>query len=222
MHVIEADRLDDPVLADELIQLAADLYVVVAFRILPPSIFGIPRLGAMNLHASLLLKYRGAAPINWALINGESETGVTTFLIQERVDTGNILIQERIQIEPEDNAGTLHDKLAHAGSHVVLDSVNQLETGSVKLISQDAAKVTRAPKIHKEFCRINWTMPAQKVHDFIRGLSPYPCAFTISRWSNTQNSGIAPDRVFRDRCTGDSFAPERERTGCDLRGWVFA
>ena len=155
-----------------------DLMVVVAFRILPPEVFTIPRLGAFNLHASLLPKYRGAAPINHAIMNGEKETGVTTFFLQDKVDTGNILVQARIPIMEEDNAGTMHDKLAELGAEIVLHTVRLIEQGKAKPQVQDHSLATPAPKIFKDNCRIRWNQPSQRVSDFIRGLSPYPAAFT--------------------------------------------
>lgn len=158
-----------------------DLIVVVAFRILPPEVFTIPRLGSFNLHASLLPKYRGAAPINYAIMNGEKETGVTTFLLQEKVDTGNILLQARVPITEQDNAGTMHDKLAEVGAEIVLHTVRLIEQGKAKPHLQDDNIATPAPKIFKEDCRIQWNQPARRVRDFIRGLAPYPGAFTRHR-----------------------------------------
>ncbi len=151
----------------------------MAFRILPPEVFTIPRLGAFNLHASLLPKYRGAAPINWALIQGEEETGVTTFFLQEKVDTGSILLQARLRVGPNENAGELHDRLAELGSQVVLQTVRAIAIGNVATQPQDESLASLAPKIFREDCSIDWNKPSQQVHDFVRGLSPSPCAWTM-------------------------------------------
>jgi methionyl-tRNA formyltransferase len=184
---------------------------VVAFRILPPEVFRIPRFGAFNLHASLLPKFRGAAPINWAIMNGEEETGVTTFFLQERVDTGSVLLQERIRIGPDETAGELHDRLSLLGAQVVLKTVRMIESGNAQPLKQDESLVSRAPKIFKEDCRIDWSVKAQQVHNFVRGLSPVPCAWTtfqgktlrIYRTSLTDGDGegagiaseVRPDRL---------------------------
>lgn len=155
----------------------ADLFIVVAFRILPREVYTIPSKGSFNLHASLLPKYRGAAPIQWALINGEKETGVTTFFLEEKVDTGNIILQEKIVISEEDDYGTLYNKLKVLGAEVVLKTVDLIESGKYNLIKQDDSKATPAPKITKELCKINWLKNAWEIHNLVRGLSPSPCAF---------------------------------------------
>ncbi len=178
LPVFQPDSLKDPLFAQELKDLHPDLIVVVAFRILPREVFTIPRVGSFNLHASLLPKYRGAAPINWAIINGERETGVTTFLLQEKVDTGNVLLQARIAITDEDDAGTLHDRLSEVGAEIVLHTVRMMEQGKTNPHPQDDTLASPAPKIFKDDCRIGWNQPAVRVHNFIRGLSPYPAAFT--------------------------------------------
>ena len=162
---------------DRMKQLKPDLFVVVAFRILPKEIFDIPKYGAFNLHGSYLPKYRGAAPIQWALINGDSETGLTTFKLAEKVDTGNIYVQERVEIKPEDNFETLHDRMSVIGSELVLKTVSLIENGNVKLINQDDSLASPAPKITKETCLINWNKSAEEIHNLVRGLSPHPAAF---------------------------------------------
>jgi methionyl-tRNA formyltransferase len=162
---------------DRMKQLKPDLFVVVAFRILPKEIFDIPKYGAFNLHGSYLPKYRGAAPIQWALINGDSETGLTTFKLAEKVDTGNIYVQERVEIKPEDNFETLHDRMSVIGSELVLKTVSLIENGNVKLINQDDSLASPAPKISKETCLINWNKSAYEIHNLVRGLSPHPAAF---------------------------------------------
>jgi methionyl-tRNA formyltransferase len=158
--------------------LQPDLIVVVAFRILPPEIFTIPRLGSFNLHASLLPKFRGAAPINWAIMRGEEETGVTTFFLREKVDTGSILLQARVRIGADESAGELHDRLADLGAQVVLQTVRSIELGNAKPMPQDESGSSLAPKIFRGDCEIDWRKPARQIHDFVRGLSPSPCAWT--------------------------------------------
>ncbi|MFN0156966.1 MAG: methionyl-tRNA formyltransferase [Bacteroidota bacterium] len=178
LPILQPESLKDPAFIQAIASLSPDLIVVVAFRILPREVFSIPRLGAFNLHASLLPKYRGAAPINWAIINGDKETGVTTFFLQDKVDTGNLLLQARLPILPEDNAGTIHDKLAEVGAEIVLHTVRLIEQGKAVARPQDDALASPAPKIFKEDCRIAWDHPALAIHNRIRGLSPYPTAFT--------------------------------------------
>jgi methionyl-tRNA formyltransferase len=167
------------ILQPESIQdLEPDLIVVVAFRIIPKEVFLLPRFGSFNLHASLLPKYRGAAPINWAIINGEKQTGVTSFFLQEKVDTGNLILQARTPIKPEDDAGTLHDRLAEIGAEIVLHTVRLIEQGKAIPKPQDDALASPAPKLFKANCKINWNQPALVIQSRIRGLSPYPAAFT--------------------------------------------
>jgi methionyl-tRNA formyltransferase len=176
--VLQPQKLkNDLHFVEELKSFNADLFVVVAFKILPPEVFEIPKHGSFNLHASYLPKYRGAAPIQWALINGESQTGLTTFKLAEKVDTGNIYLQKRVEIFPEDNFGTLHDKLGELGSDIVLETVNLIESGSFELQKQDHSLATPAPKISKEICKIDWNKSADEINNLIRGLSPYPAAF---------------------------------------------
>lgn len=199
LKVLQPEKLRDPNFVDELVSLNADLFIVVAFRMLPEIIWRIPKLGTFNLHASLLPNYRGAAPINWAVINGEKETGVTTFLIDKEIDTGKILLQRSIPVEPNETAGELHDRLMMVGSTVVIDTVNALALGNVDPIPQDkyisqGTPIKIAPKLFKESTRISWEETAQSINNFIRGLSPYPAA-----WSEL----IGPDservsaKVFR-------------------------
>ncbi len=176
--VLQPERLKNNLgFIEELKQYDADLFAVVAFRILPPDVFEIPKYGSFNLHASYLPKYRGAAPIQWALINGETETGLTTFKLAEKVDTGNIYLQMKIEIKPDDNLETLHDKLSAEGAKIVLDTVNLIESGDYVLLEQDNALATPAPKITKEDAKIDWNKPAYQIHNLIRGLSPVPGAF---------------------------------------------
>ncbi|HMN47504.1 MAG TPA: methionyl-tRNA formyltransferase [Ignavibacteriaceae bacterium] len=162
---------------EQMKSLKPDLFVIVAFRILPKEIFEIPKFGSFNLHASYLPKYRGAAPIQWALINGDEETGLTTFKLAEKVDTGNIYLQQKIEIFPDDNFETLHDRMSELGSKLVLDTVNLIENGKYELKKQDDSLASPAPKITKEICKIDWNKSAEEIHNLIRGLSPFPGAY---------------------------------------------
>lgn len=179
LKVLQPTNLKDEVFLEELKSLGANLQVVVAFRMLPKVVWQMPKHGTFNLHASLLPQYRGAAPINWAIINGETETGVTTFFIDEKIDTGNIILQAKEKINPKDNAGSLHDRLMTLGAHLVVETCKQIEEGSVTVSAQKESTVLKpAPKIHKETCRIDWNAPLEEIHNHIRGLSPYPGAWT--------------------------------------------
>lgn len=175
--ILQPASLKDPWFIESLRRLRPELFVVVAFRILPPEVFTIPDFGSINLHASLLPKFRGAAPINWAIIRGERETGVTTFFLDRSVDTGGIILQERTEIGPEETAGELHDRLAAIGAATVLETVRLIGSRSAAPAAQDDARATTAPKIFRDDCRIDWSAGAGRVHDFIRGLSPKPGAF---------------------------------------------
>jgi methionyl-tRNA formyltransferase len=179
LHVLQPASLKSPEFAEGIRILQPDLIVVVAFRILPREIFSLARLGSFNLHASLLPKYRGAAPINWAIIKGETETGVTTFFLEEKVDTGSVILQRRVPISPEDDAGTLHDRLATVGAEAVLDTVRAIKQGRCETRRQDNALASPAPKLFREQCRIDWSQSAVAVHNFVRGLSPHPAAFSM-------------------------------------------
>lgn len=178
LPVMTPEKLSDASFIAELKQIPADLYVVVAFRILPASVFTIPGCGTINLHASLLPHYRGAAPINWAIINGEKETGVTTFFIEEKVDTGSWILQKKVTIGDEETAGELHDRLSQIGADVLLETVNLIERGNPPRIPQHG-DVTRAPKITREVCQIDWSKDATAIFNLIRGLSPFPRAFSF-------------------------------------------
>lgn len=179
LKLLQPEKLKNPEFLEELNSLDTDAFVVVAFRMLPKEVWQIPAKGTFNLHASLLPQYRGAAPINWAIINGETETGVTTFLIDEKIDTGNILLKEKVQILPDDNAGILHDKLAESGKKLIIETLNGLENNSIQPKPQEnPGELKPAPKIFKEDCKIDWSEPIEKIHNKIRGLSPYPAAWT--------------------------------------------
>ena len=177
LPLLQPERLRDPQFQSDLQAWGADLFVVVAFRMLPESVWAMPPKGTFNLHASLLPQYRGTAPINWAIINGEHETGVTTFLLNHHIDEGSILLQESTPITPDDNAGTLHDRLAAIGSRLVVRTIDGLADGTITPRPQPAVDDLRpAPKIFKPDCAIDWRMPGQRIVDFVRGLSPYPAA----------------------------------------------
>ncbi len=178
LKLFQPEKLKEENFLHQLKQLNLELGIVVAYRILPREVYTLPKLGTFNLHASLLPKYRGAAPIQWALINGEKITGVTTFFLQDKVDTGNIILQREVPIDEEDNFQSLHDKLAQVGAELVLETVKLIEKGNFELKPQDDEQATLAPKITKEICRINWNQPAIKIHNLIRALSPIPTAFT--------------------------------------------
>ena len=177
LPILQPEKLKDEAFMRQLKDFNSDLFVVVAFRILPPEVFTIPPRGSFNLHASLLPKYRGAAPIQWALIQGEKKTGVTTFALEEKVDTGNIYLQKEVEIDNEDNFETLHDKLSNIGAQAVLETVNIMESGNYQLEEQDNSQASPAPKITPETGKIDWAKPANKIHNLVRGLSPTPCAY---------------------------------------------
>lgn len=179
LPIFQPEKLRNPEFLEEIKNLNADIFVVVAFRMMPKILFEMPRLGTFNLHASLLPDYRGAAPINFAIINGEEETGVTTFFINEKIDEGNILLQEKTPIYPNENAGSLHDRLMEIGSKLVVKTLDKLSNNSI--IEQPQPMVEQpknAFKIFKEDTIINWKLDTKSIHNFIRGMSPYPCAFT--------------------------------------------
>lgn len=183
LPVLQPENLKNEIFLNELKRLEADIQVVVAFRMLPEAVWTMPPLGTFNLHASLLPQYRGAAPINWAIINGEKETGVTTFFLKHEIDTGEIIFQEKTAIGEDDNAETVHDTLMVLGSRLVLKTVDAVIDGTIRPQPQsnyieNEKELKPAPKIYKETCRINWNRPVQEIHNFVRGLSPYPAAWT--------------------------------------------
>lgn len=179
IKVLQPTNLKDESFLEALRELKADLQVVVAFRMLPKVVWQMPKYGTFNLHASLLPQYRGAAPINWAIINGETETGVTTFFIDDKIDTGSIILQKKEVILPEDNAGTLHDRLMELGASLVVETCQQIVSGTVNRLPQkETEDLKPAHKIHKETCRVDWEAPLEDIHNLIRGLSPYPAAWT--------------------------------------------
>lgn len=183
LKLLQPDNLKNESFIKELLALKADLQIVVAFRILPEIIWSMPKRGTFNLHASLLPKYRGAAPINWALINGETETGITTFFLDKKIDTGKIILQKKEVIQENDDFGTLYSKLMLKGAALILDTVALIEKGSVNTFLQnDKNSYLLAPKIFRQDCEINWEQDADQIVNFIRGMSPYPAA-----WCNFNN-----------------------------------
>ena len=181
LPVLQPEKLKAPEFVEAMQALKPDLGIVIAFRMLPEVIWAMPRLGTFNLHASLLPQYRGAAPINWAVINGETETGVTTFLLNHEIDKGAIIAQVRVPILPEDNVGTMYDKLMHTGTALVTETVDRIAAGDIQPMEQtgiDESRLHPAPKIFKEDCRIDWEKPGREIVNFVRGLSPYPAAWT--------------------------------------------
>ena len=182
LPLLQPERLKDETFVEALRLWNADLQIVVAFRMLPEVVWNMPRLGTFNLHASLLPQYRGAAPINWAVINGDTETGITTFFLKHEIDTGEVIQQVRVPIAETDNVGIVHDKLMVLGARLVTETVDAILADTVKPIPQEEMAVVGelrpAPKIFKETCRIDWSQPVKQIYDFIRGLSPYPAAWT--------------------------------------------
>jgi methionyl-tRNA formyltransferase len=181
--VLQPLKLKDPVFLEELKALQADLFVVVAFRMLPEVVWNMPPLGSINLHGSLLPNYRGAAPINRAIMNGETETGVTIFFLQQEIDTGNVIARERMTIGPDTTAGELHDAMMHIGARALVQAINLIANGKAEAVEQDklikaGENVPSAPKIFKDDCRIDWSLNIAQVHNHVRGLSPYPAAWT--------------------------------------------
>lgn len=206
LNILQPEKLKDEAFLEKLRALKADLQIVVAFRMLPEVVWNMPPLGTYNLHGSLLPKYRGAAPINWAIINGEIETGVTSFKLKHDIDTGNMLFQEKLVIGPSATAGELHDQLMLLGARVILKTVQALEAGNYQLIPQDDSQSVHAPKLFKETCRIRWNNSASEIFNLVRGLSPYPAAYTTFTGKNSEESMV---KIYR--CTADdsehAFAP---------------
>jgi methionyl-tRNA formyltransferase len=249
LQVLQPEKLKDPSFIKKLQSLKADVQVVVAFRMLPGIVWNMPPLGTINLHASLLPQYRGAAPINWVIINGEKETGVTTFKLQHEIDTGNILLQQKIPIADDETAGSLHDKMMHTGAGLLLQTIQQIEQGTIKEIPQPStfnlqpSTLQTAPKIFNETCQINWNKTVDDIFNLIRGLSPYPTAFTFlnekklkifSAEKEKSPELNEPGKIFTDHKTYLKFAAKdgfislkeiqlegKKRMGIEdfLRGW---
>lgn len=179
LRLLQPEKLKSEDFLNELKSIDADLFIVIAFRMLPRKVWQMPRLGTFNLHASLLPKYRGAAPINRAVMNGETETGVTTFFLKHEIDTGDMIMQRKVEILPEDNVGDVHDKLMHLGAEMVVETINSITDGTLTTTPQPDGEFTPAPKIFKEDCKIEWYKNNVSIHNHVRGLSPYPAAWTI-------------------------------------------
>ncbi|MBS1584280.1 MAG: methionyl-tRNA formyltransferase [Bacteroidetes bacterium] len=225
LTVLQPEKLKNPQFLEELASYKADLQVVVAFRMLPEAVWNMPPMGTINVHASLLPQYRGAAPINWAIINGETETGVTTFKLKHEIDTGNILLQERVAILPEDNIGSLYEKLMIAGGQLLVKTVKGLAEGTIQEMQQDnipAYSLKHAPKIFKEHTHIDCNKSAREIHNLVRGLSPIPAAYTElgdktakifkTHYTNEQPN-IAPGTYDTDSKTYLRFAA--------IDGWLY-
>lgn len=226
LNILQPTNLKEPEFLTELKNLNADLQIVVAFRMLPEAVWDMPHLGSYNLHGSLLPDYRGAAPINWAIINGEKETGVTTFKLKHEIDTGNILFQEKEPINYEDNVGTVYERLMQRGAKLIVKTVEAIASENIKLQPQDTSKESKhAPKIFREDCEINWGQQSEKIRDFIRGLSPYPAAWTklneltfkvyvseISERSHNKGPGsfITDNKTYLDVVTADGALTLKE------------
>ena len=182
LPLLQPEKLKDPTFLEQLASYQANLFIVVAFRMLPAVVWQMPELGTFNLHASLLPQYRGAAPINFAIINGETETGLTTFFLNEEIDKGAVIMREKVSIRPDETAGELHDELMVLGNKIVVETIQKIENNDVQALPQETLSENQplkpAPKITKEFCNINWSQDCQTVYNHIRGLSPYPAAHT--------------------------------------------
>jgi methionyl-tRNA formyltransferase len=221
LPILQPTNLKSPEFIQELKNLQADLQVVVAFRMLPEAVWAMPPLGTFNLHASLLPKYRGAAPINWAIINGETETGITTFFLKHEIDTGNIIFQEKEPIYFEDNAGSLYERLMYKGAKLVLKTVQAIEQGSVQTFEQ-TGEASHAPKIFRETCQIDWNKPALQLYNFIRGLAPYPAAWTWLKEKNCKIFKINPKVLdWQHQADIGSFSVQGNKLAFMSReGWV--
>ena len=216
LPLLQPEKLKDPAFLEQLASYQANLFIVVAFRMLPAVVWQMPELGTFNLHASLLPQYRGAAPINFAIINGETETGLTTFFLNEEIDKGAVIMREQVNIRPDETAGELHDELMLLGNKVVVETIKKIESGDVQALAQEELSENQplkpAPKISKEFCNVDWSRDCQTVYNHIRGLSPYPAAHTLLRTENDEvidlkiytseieacTPGVAPGTVVTD------------------------
>ncbi|MDR2854384.1 MAG: methionyl-tRNA formyltransferase [Prevotellaceae bacterium] len=223
LPLLQPEKLKDEQFLAELRALRADIQVVVAFRMLPEVVWNMPKYGTFNLHASLLPQYRGAAPINWAIINGETETGATTFFLTHQIDTGKIILQEKISILSTDNAGTIHDKLMHLGAKMVCETLTSIDTGNIVTCEQsDIARpdetLKAAPKIFKDTCQLNLQLGVNEAHNFVRGLSPYPAAWTEIQW--TENAEKTVVKIFETETIAENHNIETGKLLTD--GKTFA
>ena len=202
LPVLQPVKMKDPAFVEELRSYKADLQVVVAFRMLPEIVWGMPRLGTFNVHAALLPQYRGAAPINWAVINGETETGVTTFFLDHDIDTGRIIMQKHFPIPDQADVEYVYDGLMHLGADIAIETIDQIIAcnGEIESMSQPAEgeiELKHAPKIFKETCEINWNQPAKRIYDFIRGLSPYPGTWTNLKEVSNEDAKALVLKIFK-------------------------
>ena len=202
LPVLQPENLKDENFLKELKSYNANLQIVVAFRMLPEAVWNMPEIGTFNLHGSLLPQYRGAAPINWAIINGEKETGVTTFFLKHKIDTGDILLQDKEPISDDDNVGSVYERLMHKGANLVLKTVQKIESGDYSSKPQNEnQELKEAPKIFKETCKIDWSKSAKDIHNLIRGLSPYPVAWTTLNDKSLKiyKSSITNDKSYANK-----------------------
>lgn len=211
LPILQPEKLKSPEFLNKLQEINADLFIVIAFRMLPEAVWKMPSLGTFNLHASLLPKYRGAAPINWAVINGEQTTGVTTFFLKHEIDTGDIIQQREIEISRDENVGSVHDRLMNLGAEMTLQTVDAIEKGEINPLPQPDGEFTPAPKIFKDTCRINWNQPAEKIHNLVRGLSPYPAAWTT--FKDVRNPDIYTDIKIYETKASDLPLMEKSEPG---------
>jgi methionyl-tRNA formyltransferase len=223
LSVLQPTNLKDPAFIDALKSYNANLQIVVAFRMLPEVVWNMPVIGTFNLHGSLLPQYRGAAPINWAIINGEKETGVTTFFLKHEIDTGSIIFQEKEPIHPEDTVGTVYERLMNKGAKVVLKTVKAIQEGDYPSLPQnESQEIKHAPKIFKETCEINWNKNSTDIVNFVRGLNPYPTAWTTLAGKNFKifKVTIAPD-TKKDKTPGDFITDGKKYLYIRTKdGWV--
>lgn len=210
LPVLQPTNLKDPAFVEELRSYNADLFIVIAFRMLPEVVWSMPRLGTFNLHASLLPKYRGAAPINWAVINGDKQTGVTTFFLKHEIDTGDICQQRSIEIGDDENVGSVHDRLMSLGAEMVISTVDSIIDGTFKTKPQPEGEFIPAPKIFKETCKIDWSQPCENICNLIRGLSPYPAAWTDI---TDTNDAVSTLKVFESKICDDIAINEQLHPG---------
>lgn len=217
--LLQPTNLKNPEFLEELRSFNANLQIVVAFRMLPETVWNMPEYGTFNLHASLLPNYRGAAPINWAVINGETETGCTTFFLKHQIDTGDIIMQYKEPVLAEDNVGSLYERLMNNGADLVLKSVQQIENDEVVLTPQKVLPETKeAPKIFKETCEIDWTKNSIEIHNFVRGLSPYPCAWTTLLEKNCK---IYATEILTEEQESELENPENKNILTDNKKYVY-
>lgn len=222
--ILQPEKLKDPAFLEAYYALQPDLNVVVAFRMLPEAVWAYPKYGTINLHASLLPQYRGAAPINRAIMNGEKQTGLTTFFIEKEIDTGKIILQEKMVIGEEETAGELHDRMMHIGAEMVLKTVEMIENGEVRSIEQkqiienENIILKPAPKIFKDDCKINWNEPLSTIHNQIRGLSPYPAAFTMLTGDNFPET---PLKIYKSSIKHFKNPEESGTVGTDGKNTIW-